>query len=100
MATAPIPKPENPMTTSPIMPTIGRIVLVRCSTIAYMGGQPEMPAIVTAVHDLNTISVTAMPFNGNPYPLASIRYHQDDIPPDGYYTVWRWMPYQLETAVP
>ncbi len=90
---------EFPMPTSPIQPTIGRVVLVR---LFDDGGtlDAEAPAIINGTRGDINIDVCIMPQGCEPYPIIGLVYHQEDecnpetIDQDAP-GVWRWMPYQL-----
>jgi hypothetical protein len=87
---------------SPIAPSIGRIVLVRLTgaLAAGMGnGATEIPVIVTRVWSNNCINVTTFPDSLPARSISSVGYDQSEDAascPEG--VVWRWMPYQLQTA--
>lgn len=88
------------MSQSPIVPSIGRVVLVRL--FGNEGVNDEAPAIVNGIdEDAQTIDVCIMPAGMSPWPVTGLAYHQsDDVPTEGelfdeHPGVWRWMPYQL-----
>ena len=74
-------------------PTIGRIVLIRCS----VWGHQEFPAIVNRVIDDTCVSVTAFPDGPAPMSFSSVIY-TEDFDNSNQYCGWRWMPYQKAVA--
>lgn len=78
-------------TTSPIMPSVGRIVLVN------MGDHDPVPGIVTRVFTKECINVTVIPDGGLPAPYSSILYAEDHTA-SGQYVSWHWMDYQVKVA--
>lgn len=86
-------------TTSPIAPSIGRIVLVNLDESTRPSG-PETsvcPGIVTVVHGNNCINVTVFPSNSSPFIASSVCYSEDLSDYSGGPT-WHWMDYQLKVA--
>lgn len=73
-----------------IIPTIGRIVLVKCDS-NYVDGNPEIfPAIITCVHNKEMINVAVFKHFTTEH-LTSI--HQGEE-----IGQWDWMPYQKGQA--
>lgn len=85
-------------TTSPIAPSIGRVVIV--SLPLSMRPQPddtEAPGIINKVFTNDCINVALMPSGHAPWPATSITY--DDAPSDSdTQMTWHWMDYQLKVA--
>lgn len=79
-------------TTSPIPPTIGRVVLVRSS---MWGG--DAPALVTQVNNNDNINVCVMPNGEAPYPRMSVPYAEDHDA-SGFVESFHWMDYQRKVA--
>lgn len=81
---------------SPITPSIGRIVLVRGGDISLFLTEGELPAIVTHVHDQNTIDLWVAGKLTIPF-LNRVRF---DSNMQGMPVVpaWRWMDYQVQNA--
>lgn len=78
---------------SPIIPTIGRIVLVRSNFAAG-----DFPAIITGVGELpDVIDVTAFPRGGLAQPLSNLVYEEDHDNSQRSVS-WRWMDYQKAVA--
>lgn len=82
--------------TSPIQPTIGRVVIV--SLPVTNRPQPdvaEAPGLITHVTEgSDTICVTAFPRGWDSYPLLDVPYSEEPI--DGF--SWHWMAYQVAVA--
>ena len=79
---------------SPIMPTVGRVVLVRGIVISLTEPKRQYPALVTGVCDQNTIDLVTFNEQGTLY-INHAPY--DDS--DGETAVaWSWMDYQKKVA--
>ena len=79
---------------SPIMPTVGRVVLVRGIAISLTEPKRQYPALVTGVCDQNTIDLVTFNEQGTLY-INHATY--DDS--DGETAVaWSWMDYQKKVA--
>lgn len=82
---------------SPIIPTIGRIVLVRGEPVNDSEPRREYPAIVTRAYDQNFIDLMIFAPVAKPFSYR-VQYHSDtEIKHDRI--VWRWMDYQVQNAV-
>jgi hypothetical protein len=84
-----------------IVPTVGRMVLYRITSIDnYEGFVPgrDYAAVVVDVHSERCISVAAFNSSGQSFGKTSIPLLQDDdpIPASGSYCCW--MPYQKQAA--
>lgn len=98
-----MPPPEKPARKAqtppaapePQMPTIGRIVLVKMygAHAKRFNGQDEHPAIITRVHDAETINVTLFPDCGAILNLQSIRpvsLDANGVNRQAIGFTWRW----------
>jgi hypothetical protein len=85
------------MRESPIIPSIGRIVLVRGADTQSGHPQREYPALVTSVWGPNCVTVHV--FNEQPGGriLTSVLY-EDDLSATEWPRAWRWMDYQVAQA--
>lgn len=81
---------------SPIVPSIGRIVLVRGSSVLKGDGFREVPAIVTRVWNQNLINVRVFADDQGDRFITSLEFN-DNIEADTP-QAWRWMDYQVQTA--
>lgn len=82
---------------SPIVPTVGRIVLVRGTHVLSLDPRHELPAIITGVIEKNTISVEVFGRDRNHNLLLDVAYRPElDVPVLG--AAWRWMDYQTQVA--
>lgn len=79
------------MTPSPIMPSIGRVVLVRSAD-----WEGDAPGIVNKVHSQDCINVFVMPDQQIAHSRTSILH--DDDGSGGQSISWHWMDYQKKVA--
>lgn len=84
------------MRESPITPSIGRIVLVRGGDISLFLTEAELPAIITQVHDQNTIDLWVAGECRNPF-FKRVRFDPNMVGTP-VVPVWRWMDYQVQAA--
>jgi len=80
-----------------IVPTIGRVILIRHRTHALRDAPPEA-ALIAFVNDDGTINVGGTNHHGLPFALHSVVVVQEgEMPPED--TVYaEWMPYQNKVA--
>lgn len=81
---------------SPIVPTVGRVVLVRGSSVRVDEPLREFPALVTRVWNDNCINVHVFNEEAGGKVITSVTF-DDDEESIGY-AAWRWMPYQVQAA--
>lgn len=83
---------------SPIAPTVGRVVLVRCGEAGakQFGITTEVPALVTRVWSNNCVNLQILRDNATPIAATSVCFDDSDNGP--YHLGWRWMPYQKAVA--
>lgn len=82
---------------SPITPTVGRVVLVRGSSVNPKEPGREYPALVTAAHGQNCVNVDVSNEKHGGVCLSSVHYC-GDAEQSIVGAAWRWMPYQVQTA--
>lgn len=82
---------------SPITPTVGRVVLVRGAYVNDDEPTREFPALVTRVWSDNCINVHIFNERDGGLVATSVTYNSD---PESHanYVAWRWMDYQLAAA--
>lgn len=78
--------------TNPIVPSIGRVVLVRSAD-----WEGDAPGIVNLVHSNECINVHVMPSNEIAHTRSSIQYAEDHDA-SGMSISFHWMDYQLKVA--
>lgn len=83
----PAPKQPFPARVVESKPTKGRVVLV--TTREKIGGENEHAALITKVHDDDTINVMVQPAEGLPYPIPSVRHVRHSVIGS---LSWRWPP--------
>lgn len=82
---------------NPITPTIGRIVLVRGSSVLPGNPVREVPAIVTRVWGQNCIDVTIFKSGQDGVmQMTSVMFNNDTE--ENELAAWRWMDYQVQQA--
>lgn len=77
---------------NPIMPSIGRVVLVRSAD-----WEGDAPGIVNKVHSEDCINVFVMPDQAVAHSRSSIQYAEDHDA-SGMSISFHWMDYQLKVA--
>lgn len=83
-------------TTSPIPPSIGRVVIVALpENMRPAPHVTEAPAIINEVHSNDVVNVCLMPSTHGPWPLNSVLYAESPSDTD---PTWHWMDYQLKIA--
>lgn len=82
-------------TTSPIAPSIGRIVIVSLARQDRTGPTSEAPALVNGVTSNDNIDATVFPSGSNGFAVLGIPYNDE---PSDHETRWHWMDYQLKVA--
>ena len=78
--------------TNPIMPSIGRVVLVRSAD-----WEGDAPGTVNKVHSEDCINVFVMPDQAVAHSRSSIQYAEDHDA-SGLSISFHWMDYQLKVA--
>ena len=81
---------------SPITPTVGRVVLVRGTSVRKDDPEREYPALITRVWGENCINVHIFNDEAGGVTLTSVQY-VDAEGPVGW-AAWRWMDYQKKVA--
>lgn len=79
---------------SPIIPTVGRVVLVRGVLISLTEPNREYPALITGVHDQDTIDLVAFMERGTMF-AERVLYNGDGSETS---IAWSWMDYQKKVA--
>jgi len=80
---------------NPIVPTVGRTVLVRGTHVHSLDPHREMPAIVTEVIDKNTLTVEVFGRGREANLILDADYRPNlGLPIVG--AGWRWMDYQVQ----
>lgn len=82
-------------TTSPIPPSIGRVVLLSMGSYEPGIYKGDVPAIVNGVNSNDNIDVTAFPRGGRPFAVIGVPY-SEKLNEDQ--TTFHWMDYQLKVA--
>lgn len=78
-----------------IIPTIGRVVLVKHPDFP---DHQRLPALVCYVHSPICINVGGFTANGQPFSAASVQLLQDADKPINLNLFAEWMPYQKQVA--
>lgn len=90
------------ITTSPISPSVGRVVLFHGNAEQMGNGAAVVPALVTRVWSDNCVNLMVMRDASTPLAVTSVPYAEPEEADDkATFTAsfgWHWMPYQKAVA--